>query len=113
MASRGSIVRDLLDKLRDAPKEELSEVADFAEFLHAKRLKRAPAPLLTVSRGTRTAGCGGGIVAATRTNGAKAFDHRSASHSRRRQARFRNRPRRPKVTSDDRLLRHLRTLVKR
>jgi hypothetical protein len=41
MASRDSIVRDLLDKLRDAPNEELSEVADFAEFLHAKRLKRA------------------------------------------------------------------------
>lgn len=40
MASRDSIVRDLLDKLRDAPNEELSEVADFAEFLHAKRLKR-------------------------------------------------------------------------
>lgn len=42
MASRDSIVRDLLEKLRDAPSEELSEVADFAEFLHAKRLKRAP-----------------------------------------------------------------------
>jgi hypothetical protein len=45
MASRDSIVRDLLEKLRDAPNEELSEVADFAEFQHAKRLKRlAPAP---------------------------------------------------------------------
>ena len=40
MASRDSIVRDLLEKLRNAPNEELSEVADFAEFLHAKRLKR-------------------------------------------------------------------------
>jgi hypothetical protein len=40
MASRDSIVRDLLDKLRDAPNEELSEVVDFAEFLYAKRLKR-------------------------------------------------------------------------
>ena len=40
MASRDSIVRDLLEKLRNAPNEELSEVADFAEFLHAQRLKR-------------------------------------------------------------------------
>ena len=44
MASRDSIVRDLLEKLRDAPSEELSEVADFAEFLRAKRLKRAAVP---------------------------------------------------------------------
>lgn len=41
MPSRDSIVRDLLDKLRDAPPEELAEVADFAEFLRARRLKHA------------------------------------------------------------------------
>lgn len=45
MASRDSIVRDLLDKLRDASNEELSTVADFAEFLHAKRLKRTAVEL--------------------------------------------------------------------
>ncbi len=43
MPSRDSIVRDLLDKLRNAPPEELSEVIDFAEFLRARRLKHAGA----------------------------------------------------------------------
>jgi hypothetical protein len=41
MPSRDSIVRDLLDKLRNAPPEEISEVIDFAEFLRARRLKQA------------------------------------------------------------------------
>lgn len=44
MASSDSMVRDLIEKLSDAPNEELSEVADFAEFLRAKRLKRAAVP---------------------------------------------------------------------
>jgi len=43
MPSRDSIVRDLLDKLRTAPAEELSEVVDFAEFLRARRLKQVTA----------------------------------------------------------------------
>ena len=43
MPSRDSIVKDLLDKLRTAPAEELSEVVDFAEFLRARRLKQATA----------------------------------------------------------------------
>lgn len=43
MASRDSIVSDLLDKLRNAPPEEISEVIDFAEFLRARRLKHAVA----------------------------------------------------------------------
>lgn len=37
MPSRDSIVKDLLDKLRTASTEELSEVVDFAEFLRARR----------------------------------------------------------------------------
>jgi hypothetical protein len=37
MASKDSMVRDLLDKLRDAPPQELSEVVDFVERLRAKR----------------------------------------------------------------------------
>ena len=41
MPSRDSFVKDLLDKLRDAPTQELSEVIDFAEFLRARRLKHA------------------------------------------------------------------------
>jgi len=44
MPSRDSIVRDLIDKLRNASPEELSEVVDFAEFVHARRLKQAAAP---------------------------------------------------------------------
>jgi len=44
MPSRDSIVRDLLDKLRNAPPEELSEVIDFADFLRARRLKQAVTP---------------------------------------------------------------------
>jgi hypothetical protein len=43
MPSRDSIVNDLLDKLRTAPTEELSEVVDFAEFLRARRLKQVAA----------------------------------------------------------------------
>lgn len=43
MASRDSIVKDLLDKLQNASAEELSEVVDFAEFLRARRLKHAAA----------------------------------------------------------------------
>lgn len=43
MASRDSIVKDLLEKLRDAPTHELSEVVHFAEFLRARRLKQAVA----------------------------------------------------------------------
>jgi hypothetical protein len=37
MPSKDSMVRDLLDKLRDAPPQELSEVVDFVERLRAKR----------------------------------------------------------------------------
>jgi hypothetical protein len=37
MASNESMVRDLLDKLRDAQPQELSEVVDFVERLRAKR----------------------------------------------------------------------------
>lgn len=37
MASRDSLVRDLIDKLRDAPAGELSEVVDFAARLRARR----------------------------------------------------------------------------
>lgn len=44
MPSRDSIVRDLLDKLRNASTEDISEVVDFAEFLRARRLKDAAAP---------------------------------------------------------------------
>jgi hypothetical protein len=43
MPSRDSIVKDLLDKLRSAPAEELSEVVDYAEFLRARRLKQVTA----------------------------------------------------------------------
>jgi FAD/FMN-containing dehydrogenase len=43
MASRDSIVKDLLDKLQHASTEELSEVVDFADFLRARRLKQAAA----------------------------------------------------------------------
>jgi len=44
MPSRDSIVKDLLDKLQNASTEELSEVVDFAEFVHARRRKQAAAP---------------------------------------------------------------------
>lgn len=41
MASRDSMVRELLEALRDSSEEELSEVVDFAEFLRARRAKHA------------------------------------------------------------------------
>lgn len=41
MASKDSIVRDLIDKLRDAPPQELSEVVDLVERLRAKRAASA------------------------------------------------------------------------
>ncbi len=41
MSSRDSVLRDLLEKLRNAPNEELFEIVDFMEFLHAKSLRRA------------------------------------------------------------------------
>jgi len=41
MASRESIVNDLLEKLRDAPADLLAEVVDFAEFLRVRRVRQA------------------------------------------------------------------------
>jgi hypothetical protein len=55
MASNESMVRDLLDKLRDAQPQELSEVVDFVERLRAKRQASVK---LSDSAGLETPQCG-------------------------------------------------------